>query len=69
MDRGLSPREVCLLFQPERTEGSDLAHSLNVLPLRMKPIQILSVILKHTEFLRFYNVEKRRNFISWGDFY
>lgn len=25
----------------------------------MKPIQILSVILKHTEFLRFYNVEKR----------
>ena len=33
MDRGLSPREVCLLFQPERTEGSDLAHSLNVVIL------------------------------------
>ena len=24
----------------------------------MKPIQVVSVILKHTAFLRFYNVEK-----------
>lgn len=33
MDNWLSPREACLLFQPERTVGSDWAHTLNVVIL------------------------------------